>query len=128
MHLQKGNICKHKAKVLHLLCLELAEGTMARYCSALNGMTSASPGAALNLYRAAPESCLSSPILNSLTLPFRSQTTTTCETQTQPIGQRMDPHYNLQMQARALLDLVDGNLLLIEHLEASFNMSLGEIK
>ena len=39
MYSQHGNICKHQAKVFRLLHVELAEGTIAKFCGSLKGTT-----------------------------------------------------------------------------------------
>lgn len=61
-------------------------------------------------------------------LTFQAETTTPQETRVETSGPCVDLHYSLQMQAKTLLDMVDGIPLLMDHLEANFNWSLGKMK
>jgi len=121
-HAQRGNTCKHKVKVLRLLHLQLAEGTVARYCGTLKGTI------------AVRITHLLAPVFEDAAAMDRSRPPLTPDVCARAMGgsspsesKTEDLHGRLTMQAQNLLDFVDGNDTLMEHLQGDFYRLLGKM-
>ena len=122
VHAQKGNTCKHKVKVLRLLHPELAEGMVARYCGALKGTAAAEISHLQTPSRSGAGASISSLYSVGLDSPLQ------CTSQSQRTRPPVDLKLALPVLANELLDFVQGNTTLMEHLHADFNRSLGKMK
>jgi hypothetical protein len=122
LHAQRGNTCKHKVKVLRLLYPELAEGTVARYCGTLKGTAAASIRHLLTPVFADPADTDQS---RQATTPDASPRVFSVPSQSE--RKTEDLYATLTVQARNLLDFVEGNETLMEHLQGDFHRLLGKM-
>ena len=123
VHAQRGNICKHQVKVLQMLRPDLAEGTIARYCGRTLGNLNGGVREMLN-----PSQCYVSTEVNTEAGQNCAGASTTGVQQVKrfrPQGNLLD---TLRNQAVALIEHVEGQDLLMDHLHADFNSVLGRIK
>ena len=113
---QRGNMCKHHVKVVIMMHPEIAEGTIARFCGRLAGNKNGG--------------------LRQLLTPQRVQPPPTVESETPYSATRLSPlkpvSQNLEevlsQQVIQLGEEVKGDTVLMEHLVAEFNQTLGKIR
>lgn len=109
-------MCKHHVKVVMMLHPEIAEGTIARYCGRLAGNVNGGLSQMLTPRRLDP------PSISVPTTPF-SVPRATPQRRVQADLPEM-----LQRQIIQLHEEIDGDVVLMEHLFAEFNITLGRIR
>ena len=113
---QHGNMCKHHVKVVMMMNSDVAEGTIARFCGRLAGSVTGG--------------------LHQLLTPHKVQMPPTSESNTpfsaaRPTSQRRkdeDPAETLRLQVIELHEEVDGDSVMIKHLIAELNRTLGRLR
>ena len=120
---QKGNMCKHHVKVLTMMNPDLAEGTIARYCGRMAGNINGG--------------------LKQLLTPRRQNNAepvgafTPCgDSAGVPVTPNITPRWRtvedlpdmLSQQILLLSEEVNGDSVMMEHLVAEFNLTLGRLR
>ncbi|KAG0554069.1 hypothetical protein KC19_12G059900 [Ceratodon purpureus] len=113
---QRGNMCKHHVKVVLMMHPEIAEGTIARYCGRLAGNVNGGLRQLLTPQRVQPPSFAEAETPYSPVKP----------SPVRPVSQ--DLPEMLSQQVNSLAAEVAGDTVLMEHLLAEFNLTLGRIR
>ena len=113
---QRGNMCKHHVKVVLMMHPEIAEGTIARYCGRLAGNINGGLRQLLTPQRVQPPPSAESDTPYSAVRP----------TPVKPVSQ--DIPATLSQLVITLGQEVAGDTVLMEHLVAEFNQTLGRIR
>ena len=120
---QRGNMCKHHVKVVMMMNPEIAEGTIARYCGRMAGNVNG------GLKQLLTPSRVQYPTSEGVSTPIRETThvpMTPSHTPQRPSAQ--DLPNTLRQQVILLTEEVDGDYVMMEHLVAEFNLTLGRLR
>ena len=113
---QRGNMCKHHVKVVMMMHPEMVEGTIARFCGRLAGNVNGGLQQLLTPRRVEPAPASQAP--TPMSLPRATPTR-----HAQP-----DLAETLRQQIILLHEEVEGDQVMMQHLVADLNQTLGRLK